>query len=331
MRASLIALTLLAGTAARAASFDCAKATTPQEKAICASPALSGADDRMAAAYRKALADIPMEMREAIRADQRSWLRSRSLLCSSRAKDLSACLLTYENARAEDLQKTISREGGITFVWRSVKSVEADDSEKPAVNPGYGTMTASWPHAAVDAPEWKAWNRAIESEMGIEKETLVAEPDVDDDRGVSIDFVGKNLISVTIESMEYGHGAAHPMTNWVEYNWLLDKQRELVADDIFRAGSGWESMLESRTDEYLQGELEDSGGPDYERDEMPKVLRGIVTNPRNWRLSADGLSIVFQQYAVSSYAFTPKPFMMPWTLLKPYIRPEFSLPASRVD
>ena len=41
---------------AHAASFDCTKAKTAQEKAICGTPALSAADDQMAAAYKAWLA-----------------------------------------------------------------------------------------------------------------------------------------------------------------------------------------------------------------------------------------------------------------------------------
>jgi uncharacterized protein len=47
--ALLAFLTLLPAT--QAASFDCNKAATPIEKAICADPALSHADDVMALVY----------------------------------------------------------------------------------------------------------------------------------------------------------------------------------------------------------------------------------------------------------------------------------------
>jgi uncharacterized protein len=42
---------LLSGSMAHAASFDCTKAKTPLEKAICALAKLSVADDQMATAY----------------------------------------------------------------------------------------------------------------------------------------------------------------------------------------------------------------------------------------------------------------------------------------
>jgi len=62
MRKFWSVLFLLVNVTAYAASFDCAKATTPQEKAICASPKLSAADDQITAAYKAALAQTPTGM-----------------------------------------------------------------------------------------------------------------------------------------------------------------------------------------------------------------------------------------------------------------------------
>ena len=65
MRKSWCVLLLLASGAAHAASFDCSKAKTPQEKAICGSPELSVADEQMAAAYKALLAAMTPEIKPA--------------------------------------------------------------------------------------------------------------------------------------------------------------------------------------------------------------------------------------------------------------------------
>jgi uncharacterized protein len=69
MRKICLVLLLLASGAAQAASFDCDKAKTPQEKAICASPGLSQADENMAAAYKDVLAAVPREITTEVRED----------------------------------------------------------------------------------------------------------------------------------------------------------------------------------------------------------------------------------------------------------------------
>lgn len=60
----------------RAASFDCAKAASPTEKAICSTPDVSRLDGELAAAWQKALArshDV-----KALKTEQLKWLRLRN-------------------------------------------------------------------------------------------------------------------------------------------------------------------------------------------------------------------------------------------------------------
>ena len=76
---AFLALGLLAAIPrARGANFDCAKAATASEKAVCADPALSKADDALAAAYADALAATldPQPLVEA----QRAWIVERDKL-----------------------------------------------------------------------------------------------------------------------------------------------------------------------------------------------------------------------------------------------------------
>jgi len=68
---------LSGGAAAAAPSFDCAKAGTATEHAICASSALSELDVALAAAYRAARAGASQAARDRVRADQIAWLARR--------------------------------------------------------------------------------------------------------------------------------------------------------------------------------------------------------------------------------------------------------------
>src|ERR1700756_5148121 len=94
----LIVILLLGAPAlSHAASFDCAKARTPQEKAICASPKLGRVDEQMAAAYKQALDATPTQMRDQVRGDQREWIDLLPQYCpdpdnSSRYETLAECL-----------------------------------------------------------------------------------------------------------------------------------------------------------------------------------------------------------------------------------------------
>ena len=80
-----LALALLASPPeAVAASYPCAKASTPVEKAICADPEASRLDERMAAAFKQAIEHLggsspdSNDIQAAAKADQRAWLAERN-------------------------------------------------------------------------------------------------------------------------------------------------------------------------------------------------------------------------------------------------------------
>lgn len=73
-------------------SFDCAAARSKVEKAICASPALSDLDRRMASAYAAALKGLDDAGKAALRTDQRIFIDARNAFFGTRDYDLKADL-----------------------------------------------------------------------------------------------------------------------------------------------------------------------------------------------------------------------------------------------
>lgn len=350
MRKIWSALLLLACGVAQAASFDCSKAKTPQEKAICASPELSAADEQMAAAYRDVLLQAPPEMKEEIRSDQRAWLGWIAVRCKSHASEsssaLAACLLEYYDHWTKALQHMVFRRGGVTFLQKSITLYPPDEpiAPGPQVRIGNsdsssGYLNASWPQASPDTSEWKVWNKAIELAALQTASTGRRPPaeswkdlvavDMNQDVTASVDLVGKRLVTATIDNQWDGHGI-HPNHNSAQLNWMLDEQRALQPEDVFRAGSGWENALEMRSDKYLHRTLDAGFGQDYRNffqpGEMAKVLHGIATDTANWTLDRRGLTFVFQPYEVACYACTPAPLTIPWAVLKPFLDTRFEIP-----
>ena len=242
---------------------------------------------------------------------------------------------------------------GIAFTWKSIRLTAKDDpaDARPDMHeatPGYGTLTAFWPQAgsetaASKASEWAAWNEGIEAAtlrmsqagMGTPNPAAgkwTAQPGVDNDVTVALGLVSDPLVTATVSYLWDGHGA-HPNHGSIEFNWLLDKQRQLQPEDVFTPGSDWAGALETRTNAYLHKQL-DQDGKSYEDFEQPgemqKVLHKIISDPENWRLDGSGLSIVFQPYAVACYACTPPPFTIPWAELKPILAPGFAIPAASI-
>jgi len=346
MRKTLLALALpfLLCTLAHAASFDCAKSKTAQEKAICASPQLSAADGQMAAAYKAWLAAAQPDWAAGIRQDQLVWLRTRDASCSTGDADdpIASCLSNVYKQRIEDLQGMVQHIGGVTFVSQAITLTARDtpDSAPPAgiseVTPGFGTLEAIWPQASSATPQWTAWNKAVENAAIQAVNTFTGDakkpaqdwsglvlPGVDDVVTVTVEGFNGKMISAAVVNDYDGHGA-HPTENSAQFYWMLSEQRALKPEDVFLPNSGWDTWMEKRLDSYLQQVL-DSNGND-QRQYQPGDLPGIVTNPGDWKLEPAGFSIFFQPYQVACYACTPNPMTISWTDLKPYLQPSFVLP-----
>jgi len=106
-----LALCVLCAAPAAAASFDCAKAGSAIEKAICGDPALSKADERLAETFAAALKESLNP--QALRAEQRQWLSARD-----KVKDPSTLPSAYDD-RIAALAATIDH-------WRALaKEIDA--------------------------------------------------------------------------------------------------------------------------------------------------------------------------------------------------------------
>lgn len=104
--AALACLLLL--PAARAASFDCAKASTPVEQAICRSTVLGALDDENARLYARRLQGAGSE-RESVMTVQRQWLREDRNKCRD-----DACIALSIWQQSGMLRTSIERGGAKT-------------------------------------------------------------------------------------------------------------------------------------------------------------------------------------------------------------------------
>ena len=101
---SLAAPIAVAPTLSWAASFDCAKARAPDEKAICANLALNDKDVRMSVLYDVNRHTLAMGGRGAMEDAQRQWLRDRKNCGANRA-----CLNRAYDRRLGELERSLDR------------------------------------------------------------------------------------------------------------------------------------------------------------------------------------------------------------------------------
>lgn len=98
---------LRADRRAPVASFDCAKAATAVERAVCADAALARLDREVAQAYGARLAAIDAEAdKQALRTAQRRWLQRRDAACKEKeaaVAEFGACLTGVYRTRLDEL------------------------------------------------------------------------------------------------------------------------------------------------------------------------------------------------------------------------------------
>ncbi len=99
IRYMLPVLALVCATPAAAASFDCARAKAPDEKAICATRALNDADVRMDTLFHVDAQLMAMGGRGDLQEAQRDWMHKRQA-CKGDIK----CLTRAYKDRLADLQ-----------------------------------------------------------------------------------------------------------------------------------------------------------------------------------------------------------------------------------
>ncbi|MYO03860.1 hypothetical protein DCI99_25405, partial [Salmonella enterica subsp. enterica serovar Typhimurium] len=109
LRRLALCVTLACGAApAIGASFDCDKAGTPVEHAICQQTSLGELDSKISDSYLRATSSMTAQDAAALRTEQRAWLKTRNA-CAGNASELNACLMATMKPRAEQLERIARR------------------------------------------------------------------------------------------------------------------------------------------------------------------------------------------------------------------------------
>lgn len=330
----VLALAALAPTAAAAASFDCGKAATPFEHAICDNDELSALDERLAVTYATASGGLSDTALAAIRADQRAWLAYAQKACTRDAKPLAggsydergqSCLADLFRSRSRVLENSRMIDGRRFYpVGRYAAMPDPYEVDEP---------DSSWPVAQhelamiqLDSDEsYAAGFNAYVAEQAERMQGLLApmggpervQDDASSDSTNSLtieELAGDGRITLVANSYWYGHGAAHG--NWtISYrHYLVDEGRAMVAGDLF-SGNGWEKALLRLAVAALR---EEHG--DWLMLDDTKYLAESVVDPARWDLSdAYDLIIQFQPYEVAAYAYGAPTARIPWSDLEAYL------------
>lgn len=328
---TLLTLGVAAPPVALAASFDCSKAATPFEHAICDSPELSALDDRLAKTYATAAGGLGEAAPEALLASQRGWLNYAQRACTRDAEPLTrgsyderglSCLSDVFSSRSGVLENSRMIDGRRFY---PIAEYAALPDPYEAENPD-----SSWPVAQhelamiqldSDAPYAAGFNAYVVAEgeamsgQSGEAETVEADSSSDITNSLTIEeLAGDGRITLVANTYWYGHGAAHG--NWtISYrHYLVDEGRAMLASDLF-AARGWQKALLRLAVAALRAEH----GDNLMLDDTQYIVEP-VTDPARWDLSDPyGLVIQFQPYEVAAYAYGAPTARIAWSELESYL------------
>jgi uncharacterized protein len=355
-RLFLMALLTLLPATSRAASFNCSRAQTPREKAVCASPELSALDDHLNAAYTSARSALTPSSAALLRDDQRQWLQWLDRVCppdNPSSNGIATCLTNFYNDRLQQLTTGRQQIHGIVVYPRAhfvfVPAHPQPGDSTAGNDPGFGYGQFAWPQIDNPTPSQRVWNEAVyaatikASCCADEKSKPSLDAAVDSngyvDSSYTLTAVNSRLIEVDLGTSTYGWGAAHPDSNEIPFAWWLDLQRPLKTSDIFAPNTAWPQKLATLT---LAKLLKDPGpdalwkpGTPGKPGDLEKAIAHGVIDLKSWNISSEGLTITFGSYEVGPYSSGWPSATIPWqqlnTLLAPTLNPSTLPPPIRAS
>ena len=309
---------------AHAASFDCVKAATAMEKTICASPDLSRADDRLAAAFGAALGGVSADGRTILRANERQFLQYAADLCHpGGAADGADCLTDVFSHRAEQLDHAVVHIGGRTFMPVSAfHIVPAEDGGAPCSH----ILTRQ----QIDAPatpadrDWNLWAKAaVEDAYRNSDAVSNGAPMAGVDALVRMDIAAASpdLIDVSLGTAVIDMTAHNSETSAI---WLTRVRRELKADDLFDAGKPWATALAPLAQRRL--ESYDAEPPEQG---FHKIRR--IDEDGNWHLTPQGLRIDYPDGVLADGPASAATTLLSWAELRPWLKSGLPFDPARIQ
>lgn len=138
----LLALASLPAAQAYAVSFQCEKAATTIEHAICGDKTLGALDDQVSESYRRLLESAPEASVSALRDGQRAWLKQRNQ-CSQVPANIRACLADTMSARSKSLDASQAAEDAA--LDKAIASIPDSPASAARTLRGYaGPLASAW-------------------------------------------------------------------------------------------------------------------------------------------------------------------------------------------
>jgi len=305
-------------------AFDCARASSASEKAICAEPAALKADAELGRAYEALLASAPQAQRAAIVASEARWLNSRDGECADqKGAALSACLKSATERRRAFLVGAPDAGPGASGRMAPLMRIENGLGGKADVDFEFLTFPA--PASAGE----RSFNAAVGKLSGDVVEPKKGAPNADQyaySRTMRLAYASPRFLSAHVDAYEYA-GGAHPNSFTANINVDMRTGRELAfADLLAKEAAG--KIFDLCMEQVRKQKTDKSDTPDQFVDaaELRKMVEVATGDLKRWSFGADAAAIDYDPYSVGAYAEGAFNCTIPYSTLRPLAKPDFPLP-----
>jgi uncharacterized protein YecT (DUF1311 family) len=320
----LVLFLVAVALASPAAAFDCNKAATKPEKAICADPTARAADAAMAQAFAALLARQSPAAKPALLAAQTRWIRDRDNACADAPK-LAVCLAEQSARRRSFLAGEPEAGPGAPGRLAPVFRYEKGGKSRAAIS----LQLLKYP--APTTPAERAFNAAVDRLVG-----PLDQPEKDDpgsdryahDRTMRLVYASPKLVSADLEGYD-DQGGAHPTSFTGNINLEVEKGREAQFSDLLDARGA--KAVFALCEKAVIAQKKDREGADAAL--APEDLKGLAQSVaeatgklENWSFGHYKATVNYDPYAVGAYAEGAFDCEIPYATLKAVAKPSFPLP-----
>jgi uncharacterized protein len=315
---ALLSALLLGAPAVAQPSFDCAKASTLVERAICGNPDLAKADRDLAAAYQSLADKLSGEAKAHLLKDQLAWIDNRAKACTGGAEDVVRCLRYRYTSRIV----TLKAEGDGPYPFVSAQSL-LRSGQVMAVRYQIDALYPQFDGAGAD---FSAVNRAFAATA--QEGAKNATPGKDAaDRASTWTYLQSFVLhrpgpnGVTVETSSYTFtGGAHGSSGVAATLVDLRTGRRVAPAEVFLPGVPWEHTLAEIARADLKRQFVDR--PGFEDSLQPANFDKLMKDADRYLFKQDALVLLFNQYEVGPYAAGIFKVMIPYERLAGLLRPE---------
>ena len=293
--------------ASPAHAFDCSKASSKVEKAICADDTLKAADDAMSKAYGDVRNLIGDKEKKSLAMSQKKWLKGRDDRCGGEEDArLSSCILDQTESRRRLL--TAEPETGPGPKTVMVPVFIQQQGERTHTDVDYTLIRFA---KAVSKGE-KLFNAQVDAiakaaPLGKQAEEAPEDMNYMSYAAMSLAYASERMISAPVDLYSF-EGGAHGNGGTNAINVDLKAGKLIESGDIFDAKAQGElktdclaQILAQKKEKWEGEEYKPSEDPNFQEATVGEVLAGMTA----WTLRADKATVTFDAYVVGSYAEGP--------------------------